>query len=127
MIVRALLALGFSSVMALSAVAAEFANFSAEAFDSARKAGKSVLVHVHAPWCPTCRAQMTTLDKLAPGADFKDVVALRIDFDIQKDALQAIGATSQSVIVVYKGDTEVARSVGATDPKVVQDVARKAL
>ncbi len=127
MLVRAFLALAFASVMAVGASAAEFATFTAEAFDGARKSGKSILVHVHAPWCPTCRAQMTTLDKLAPSADFKDVVALRIDFDSQKDALKAIGATSQSVIVVYKGETEVGRSVGATDPKIVEDVARKAL
>ena len=27
------------------------------AFDAAQRAGKPILVWVHAPWCPVCRAQ----------------------------------------------------------------------
>ena len=109
------------------AAAAEFVAFSSEAFEAARKAGKGVIVHVHAPWCPTCRAQMPILDKLAASDAFKDVIALRVDFDSQPDAKDAIGARNQSTVVVYKGETETGRAAGATDEKALSALVQKAL
>lgn len=127
MLTRALATFAVLALTSLSAAAAEFKAFSAEAFDAARKAGKGVIVHVHAPWCPTCRAQAPILDKLASDPAFKDVVALRIDFDSQKDGLKAVSAQNQSTVVVYRGDAETGRAVGATDAKALEEVARKAL
>jgi thiol:disulfide interchange protein len=42
---------------ALPASAAEWKPFSAAAFAEAQKEGKSILVDIFAPWCPTCSAE----------------------------------------------------------------------
>ena len=39
-------------------------------FDQLLKQGKPVVLHFHADWCPTCRAQQAVLDDLIPLAEF---------------------------------------------------------
>ncbi|MFN4282798.1 MAG: thioredoxin family protein [Alphaproteobacteria bacterium] len=85
------------------------------AFAEAQSAGKPIIVHVHAPWCPTCKAQLPTLDELRKDAALKNAVFLRVDFDTQKDFLQAHRVTSQSTVLVFSGAKEAARSVADTD------------
>ena len=94
---------------------------------SAQAAGKPIIVHVYAPWCPTCRAQEPILHKLEADPKFAGAASFRIDFDSQKDAVRALKATSQSTIIVFKGATEVGRSVGETSAKAITDVVNKAL
>lgn len=108
------------------AIAAE-QPFSQEAFAAAQAAGKSIVVHVYAPWCPTCRAQEPILQKLEADPKFSRVEAFRVDFDGQKDAVKALKARSQSTIIVFKGAKEVGRSVGETDEKVITDLVAKAI
>lgn len=109
-----------------AAIAAE-KPFSADAFAAAQGAGKSIIVHVYAPWCPTCRAQEPVLKKLEADPKFAGAEAFRVDFDGQKDAVRALKATSQSTIIVFKGAKEVGRSVGETSPKAIADLLDKAL
>ena len=45
---------------ALPASAAEWKPFSAAAFAEAQKEGKSILVDIFAPWCPTCSCLLYT-------------------------------------------------------------------
>ena len=54
-------------------------------FNQLQKEGKSILVVVHAPWCPTCRAQAPIINELLSENEFKEINALRVDFDSQKD------------------------------------------
>jgi len=101
--------------------------FASDAFAAAQAAGKPIIVHVYAPWCPTCRAQEPIVHKLEADPKFADAVAFRVDFDSQKDAVRALKATSQSTIVVFKGAKEVGRSVGETSAKSIADTLNKAL
>lgn len=122
---------GFLACLALlasfgAALAAE-QRFSSEAFAAAQGAGKPVIVHIYAPWCPTCRAQEPILHKLEADPKFAGVETFRVDFDGQKDAVRALKATSQSTIIVFKGAKEVGRSVGETNPKAIADLLDKAL
>jgi thioredoxin 1 len=119
----ALLALVASAGLA----AAAETPFSQEAFAAAQKAGKSIVLHVYAPWCPTCRAQEPILHRLEADPTFAAVVALRVDFDNQKDAVRALKARNQSTIIVFKGAAEVGRSVGDTNEKTIKDLLDKAL
>ncbi len=53
-----------AALFAVPAFAAERIDYSPSAFDAALKGGKSILVEIHAPWCPTCKAQKPILAKI---------------------------------------------------------------
>jgi thioredoxin 1 len=95
--------------------AAETVAFTQAAFDAAQKAGKSILVDISAPWCPTCRAQAPIIKKLSAQAEFKDLMIFHVDFDSQMDVVKNQGAQQQSTLIVYKGGKETGRSVGDTN------------
>ena len=101
--------------------------FSAQAFKAAQDAGKPILVEIHADWCPTCKAQQPILNKLSGETAFSNVVRLKVDFDTQKDLLKQFNARMQSTLVLYKGKTEIARSVGETDESRIRTMLQKAL
>lgn len=111
----------------LSGASAADQPFSKAAFAAAQAAGKPIVVHIYAPWCPTCRAQEPILAKLEAEPGFSALESFRVDFDGQKDAVRALKATNQSTIIVFKGAKEVGRSVGETNPKTIGDLLRKAL
>lgn len=120
--------LTFLALLASSAsVFAAEKPFTPDAFSAAQSAGKPVIIHIFAPWCPTCRAQEPILRKLEADPKFSGVEAFRVDFDGQKDAVRALKATNQSTIIVFKGGKEVGRSVGETDAKAISALLDKAL
>jgi thioredoxin 1 len=101
-------------IASFAASAAETNPYTAEAFGQAQKAGKSILVHINAPWCPVCQAQKPILAELVAEPKFKNLVVFEVDFDNQKDAVRALKAQSQSTLIVFKGAKEMGRSVGDT-------------
>lgn len=119
-------AAAFSLLLAAPSMAAE-APFTQAAFDAAMKAGKPVLVEVHADWCPTCRAQAPILGELTADPKFKDMTVLRVDFDSQKDVCKAFGAQQQSTLIVFKGGKEAGRSLGDTNAASLAALLDKAL
>ncbi len=88
--------------------------FDQAAFDTAQAAGKSILVEVHADWCPTCRAQDPVISEVLRDPKNAGFVVLRVDFDKQKDAVKRFHAEYQSTLIVFKGKKEVSRSTGET-------------
>ena len=114
-------------VFALTASAAERAPFDEKAFAAAQSAGKSILIDVAAPWCPTCQAQKPIIEKLAAEPQYKDLKIFELDFDSQKAELRKLKAQSQSTLIVFKGDNETGRSVGSTKPAAIADLLAKAL
>lgn len=109
------------------AFAGERIDYSPAAFDAAQKAGRSVLVEIQAPWCPTCRAQAPILSELEKNAKFKDLLVVHVDFDSQKDAVRRFGARMQSTLIAFKGSVETARSVGDTDPGSIATLLDKTI
>ena len=112
---------------ALPASAAEWKPFSAGAFAEAQKEGKSILVDIFAPWCPTCRAQNPILVQLTRELQFNNLVVFKVDFDNQKGDVRALKAQQQSTLIAYKGETEKGRSVGVTDEKSIAALVNSAL
>jgi thioredoxin len=107
--------------------AAERKPFEESAFAAAQAAGKSILVDVSAPWCPTCRAQKPIIQSLAAQPEYKDLTVFDVDFDTQKPALRALNVQQQSTLIVFKGNTEEGRSVGSTNAGAINDLMKKAL
>ncbi|MDR3421983.1 MAG: thioredoxin family protein [Xanthobacteraceae bacterium] len=114
-------------VAAPFAFAGERIDYSPAAFDAAQKAGRSILVEIQAPWCPTCRAQAPILSELEKDAKFKDLLVVHVDFDSQKDAVRRFGARMQSTLVAFKGPAETSRSVGDTNPASIAALLDKSL
>ena len=111
----------------LPASAAEWKSFDAAAFAAAKKEGKPILVDIFAAWCPVCRAQNPILVQLTREPKFKDLVVFKVDFDTQKADVRALKATSQSTLIVFKGETEKGRTVGDTNPPSIATLVESAL
>jgi thiol-disulfide isomerase/thioredoxin len=109
------------------AAAAEKENFTQVAFEAAERAGGPILVDVAASWCPTCKAQAPILDQLVSEPKFKNLRVFVLDFDSQKDALRMFGVRQQSTLIVFKGDSEVGRSVGDTGKASIEALLAKGL
>ena len=120
------LAFGTALTLAPAANAAPQA-YSQQAFTAAQDAGKPILLHITAPWCPTCKAQKPILGKIEAEPQFKNLVVLNIDFDSQKALLRTLRVNQQSTLIVYKGKTEVGRSVGDTNPASIAALVGKTL
>jgi len=101
--------------------------FTQAAFESAQDAGKPILLHVHADWCPVCKAQQPTLSGIASDAKFKDLVQFTIDYDNQKDVVRRFNVRGQSTLIAFRGKAEMGRSQGATDPYAIRALAEKTL
>jgi thiol-disulfide isomerase/thioredoxin len=109
------------------AFAAEEQPFTRQAFQAAQSKGQSILVEIHASWCPTCQAQRPILAKLFADPKFKNLAVFRVDFDKQKDEVRNFKARVQSTLITFKGNEEIARSVGDTNPDSIADLLSLAL
>lgn len=101
--------------------------FTPAAFEAAQKAGKPILVDISATWCPTCKAQAPIIGELSGEARFKNLQVFTVDFDSQKDIVRLLKAQSQSTLIVFKGASEVGRSVGDTKKGSIAALLAKAL
>lgn len=111
----------FFLLLALLTSAPAFASpawttYSADAFSRAQSAGKTIVVDVHATWCPTCRAQAPILDSLRSEPQLKNAVFIKVDFDTEKAFLRQHRIPRQSTVLVFKGTRETARSIAETRP-----------
>jgi thioredoxin 1 len=122
-------ALALGSALALSPLASAMSpeSYSQQSFEAAQAAGKPILLHITAPWCPTCKAQKPILSKLEGTAKFKNLVVLNIDFDSKKDLLRKFRVSQQSTLIVFKGKREAGRSTGDTDPASIEVLLGKAI
>lgn len=101
--------------------------FDAKAFADAQKAGRPILIAIHASWCPTCKAQAPILSELRADPKFKNLAYFVIDFDSQKDLVNRFGARMQSTLIVFKGEKEEGRSVGDTRRDSIYALAEKSI
>jgi thioredoxin 1 len=101
--------------------------FDQKAFEAAQAAGQSILVEVHASWCPICKRQRPILSKLGAEPRFKGMISFEIDFDFQKDLVRRFNVQKQSTLIVFKGRKEVARSTGDSNPDSIEQLLTKAL
>ncbi|MGE5476810.1 MAG: thioredoxin family protein [Bacteroidales bacterium] len=112
-------------VFALPLAAEASQPYDAAAFAAAQDAGKSILVDVSAPWCPTCTKQKAIVEGLETSQP--KLVVFDVDFDSAKDVLKRFGVQHQSTLIVFKGKAEVGRSTGETDPAAINALIGKGL
>ena len=100
--------------------------FDQSSFDQLLKQGKPVVLHIHASWCPVCRAQQGVLDDLMPLDEFKNLTVLRADYDKEKSLLRKYKVRNQSTFIVFKNGKEVTRTTGETDSSKIAELLKKA-
>ena len=88
--------------------------YSQAGFAKAQATGKTIVVDVHADWCPTCRAQAPILDELRSEKRLSGVTFVRVDFDTDKAFLREHRVPRQSTVLVFRGARETARSIAET-------------
>ncbi len=121
LVATAIVAIGFlQSAFALTP-------YSETAFKAAQTSGAPILVEIHADWCPTCKAQAPIIGELIAQPQFKNLKVFRVDFDAQKADVRKFGAQAQSTLIVFKGGSEVGRSVGDTRRDSIAALLDKAL
>lgn len=114
--IRNLLALLAIALAAPALATPGWQDYDAAAFAKAQQAGKTIIVDVHAVWCPTCKAQAPTLDALRKETKLQRAVFFKVDFDKEKTFLKQHRIPRQSTVLVFQGKTETVRSVAETRP-----------
>ncbi|NTV72050.1 MAG: thioredoxin family protein [Azonexaceae bacterium] len=114
------------SSLALSAAASlafalDIQPYTPEALAARQKAGEAVVLHFHADWCPTCRAQEKVFngwkgDAAVPGT------LLIVNYDKERELKRQLGVRTQSTLIAYKGSKETGRLAGETEPKALRAV-----
>lgn len=124
-----LAALAFLGAIALvgSAHGGETRQYEREQFQSAVAAGGTVLVAVHASWCPTCAAQRPRIAKIMTEPEFRDAVLYVVDFDWDMDFLRAHRVSAQSTLIAFRGGKEVARSLAQTSEESIRALFSRGL
>ena len=113
--------------VSVGAHALEIRAYDAASLASLQKAGKPVALHFHADWCPTCVNQSRALNQLKATGQLQGVTVLVADYDKEKDLKRPHKVRSQSVLIIFKGKAEVARSAGETQPEALSLALAKAL
>lgn len=117
-------AIVIAAVIAMPSLANAGQPFDARAFQASQAAGKSILVDVTAPWCPTCKQQRPIVQQIEK--ERPDLVVFEVDFDSAKDVLKQFRVQYQSTLIMFKGSKEVARSTGETNPAPLRALVAKA-
>ena len=92
-------------------------NFTIQKFEEAKKNGETVVVTAWNKYCGTCKRQKVVLDQAEK--DFKDVLFLYYNHPKMKDIAKYLKIDHRSTILVYRGNTEVSRTLGQVDKSII--------
>jgi thioredoxin 1 len=101
--------------------------YNQQVFENLISQGKTVIVHIHADWCGTCKAQDVQINAAMNTAEFKDVTFLEVDYDGQRKVVTFFKAKIQSTIIIFKNGKEIDRSATERDAPELQAFLKKAL
>jgi thioredoxin 1 len=121
------IAVAVFAVICVSAFAGEIKSYNESAFKEATAAGRTILLDFHADWCPVCRKQGPLLQSLVQEDKLKDVAAFKVNYDQESALKQQFKVTSQSTLIVLKGETVVSRATGVTDKAAIRTLIEKGL
>ena len=126
---RPLVRLGVAAALTLAASLANalaVVPYTPEALAAAQKAGQPVVLHFHATWCPTCKAQDKAFESLKADPSLK-VTLMEADYDKEKALEKQMKVTAQATLIVFHGAQERSRSTGITDPAQLKTVLQSAI
>tara|TARA_Y100000741_G_C18235267_1_gene551418 strand:+ start:305 stop:676 length:372 start_codon:yes stop_codon:yes gene_type:complete len=97
--------------------------FTVEAFNEAKKAGKTIVINSWNKSCGTCALQTKILNEAQ--RDFPDVIFLSYEQTKYKDIANLLNVDFWATIIVYKNNKEVAKEIGITDKSDIYTLIRK--
>ena len=100
-------------------------NFTIEKFEQAKKNGETVVVTAWNKYCGTCKRQKIVLDQAEK--DFKDILFLYYSHPKMKDIAKYLKIDHRSTILVYKGSSEVSRTLGQVDKSIIYSNIKKGI
>lgn len=125
---RAFYSLAAAAILtAAPAHAGEIRKFDRAAFQALQAKNAPTIVFVHADWCPICRAQEATINKLLSTPAYRSLTVLKIDYDTQKPLWASFGAQKQSTLIAFHGRRETARLAYDADPQKVTSLVASTL
>ena len=101
--------------------------YTQQKFDTLLAEGKTIVVHIHADWCGTCKAQDVQINAAINSPEFKDVVFFEVDYDSQRKHVKFFNGKLQSTIIIFKGGSEIGRVIAERDPGELQTFLKKSL
>ena len=99
-------------------------NFTKDAFESAQKSGKTVVVNSWNKYCFTCIKQEKVFKKAKK--EFKDVLFLSYA-QKNKEIAEYLNIDYRSTIVIYRDNKEIVRSVGITKKEEIYSLIKKGI
>jgi thiol-disulfide isomerase/thioredoxin len=99
-------------------------NFTKDTFESAQKAGKTVIVNSWNKWCYTCVKQEKIIKEAKK--DFKDILFLSYA-QKNKDIAKYLNIDYRSTIVIYRNNKEIARAIGITKKEEIYSLIKKGI
>ncbi len=123
--IKQFFALLFLLVVNHSQAAGKF--YTQQEFDALLAEGKTLVVHIHADWCGTCKAQDVQINAAMNSPDFKDVVFFEVDYDSQRKHVKFFNGKLQSTIIIFKAGKEIDRIIAERDAGELQAFLKKSL
>lgn len=115
------------NLITVGAMAGEIKPYNEAAFREAKAAGKTVLLDFHADWCPVCKKQGPVLGSLVQEDKLKDIAAFKVNYDDEAALKKQFKVTSQSTLIVLKGEQVVSRATGVIDRNKIRALIEKGL
>ena len=97
--------------------------FTIEAFEEAKKAGKTIVINSWNKSCGTCARQTKILNEAKK--DFPDIIFLSYEQTKNKDIAKLLSVDYWATIIVYKNGKEVAKEIGITNKKDIYSLIKK--
>lgn len=129
---RHLIAAAIATVLSpLSALAADFVDYTPGVIESALEDGKTVFVDYSATWCGTCKRQERVINGLRADDPAYDAAMtfVKVDWDTYKSHEVTVfrSIPRRSTLILLRGDEELGRIVAGTGTSQIKALMDKGL
>ena len=97
--------------------------FTIEAFEEAKKAGKTIVINSWNKSCGTCARQTKILNEAKK--DFPEVIFFSYEQTKYKDIANFLNVEYWATIIVYKNKKEIAKEIGVTSKSDIYSLIKK--
>ena len=105
--------------------------FKKELFDKAQSDGKIVVISSWIKYCPSCAGQMKILQNAKNKGELLDIKFDNIEyfsFDVtNRDIANSFDVLYQTTLLIFKGETEVYRSIGETTEDLIYEALKASI